>query len=367
MARFTTEAKVGLMGLVALGVLFYLTVAIGIFEGFQGKPDKTLVTYFHNVSGLEVRSHVKVAGVHVGRIDAISLERGMAKVVIRLEKDVDLHEGVAAAIKTEGFLGEKFLDISPGPQDAPLLRDGAVLKPVSEAPDVDRLIAKLTDVAGNIEAITKPLGEMVGDEEARNRFKHAFDTVAKLTEDLDRELFGEGNRFKLFIDNMEDASTHLKTFSTESLPQIQRTFARLDNISAQIESRQGTLGKLVYEEELYADLKEALQGLKEARGKFDKVLSGLQTIAQKVERGEGSLAKFLNDDTLYDQTKATIASINNIVKRVEAGQGTLGRLYADETLYVEAERALKKVGRAAEGIEEQTPVSALGVVLGFIF
>ncbi len=49
------------------------------------------------------------------------------------------------------------------------------------------------------------------------------------------------------------------------------------------------------------------------------------------------------------------------------GEGTLGRLYADETLYLEAERALKKVGKAAEDIEEQTPISALGVVLGFIF
>jgi phospholipid/cholesterol/gamma-HCH transport system substrate-binding protein len=366
-ARFTTEAKVGVFGLVALGILFYLSVSIGIFEGFRGKPARTLVTHFSNASGLEVRSNVKVAGVHVGKVEAISLERGRARVVIRLEEDVELHEGAAVEIKTEGFLGEKFLDIYPGQQDAPPLKDGAVLKPVSEAADVDKLIAKLTDVAGDIENLTKPLGEMLGDEEGLNRFHKAFDTVSKLTDNLDKELFGKGNRFKLFIDNMEDASIQLKTFSEESLPQIKSTFSRLDNISAQIEARQGTLGKLVYDDELYADLKDALGGLKDARGKFDEVLSGLQTISKKVESGEGSLAKFLNDDGLYEQTRDTITTINTIVKRVEAGEGTIGRLYTDETLYVEAERALKKVGRAAEDIEEQTPISALGVVLGFIF
>ncbi len=100
MARFTTEAKVGLFGIIALGILFYLSVSIGIFEGFQGKPAKLLVTYFHNASGLEVRSNVKVAGVHVGRVEAIDLERGRAKVVIRLDKDVGLHEGATVEIKT---------------------------------------------------------------------------------------------------------------------------------------------------------------------------------------------------------------------------------------------------------------------------
>ena len=123
----------------------------------------------------------------------------------------------------------------------------------------------ITDVAGNIEAFTKPLGEMISDEDGLGRFKQAFDTVSKLTESIDRELFGKDNRFKLLIDNMEEASNNIKTFSTETLPQIQDTFARLDKISTQIEAGQGTLGKLIYEEELYADVKEALSGLKEMR------------------------------------------------------------------------------------------------------
>jgi phospholipid/cholesterol/gamma-HCH transport system substrate-binding protein len=365
--RFTTEAKVGLFGIGAFGILLYLSISIGIFSGYRSKPGRTLATYFNNVSGLEVRSHVKVAGVHVGSIEKISLERGLAKVVIRLDKDVELHEGSTAEIKTEGFLGEKFLDINPGPTGSPLLKEGAVLKPAAEAADVDQLIAKLTEVASNIEGLTKPLGDMLGDEEGQSRFKQSFETVSKLTENLDKELFGKGNRFKLFIDNMEDVSNSLKTFSEESLPQIHNTFSRLEKISTQIEGKQGTLGKLIYEEELYADLKEAVTGLKGTRAKLDEALSGLQAISQKVQNGQGSLAKLINDETLYDDAKDAVASINRITKNIEGGQGTIGRLYADETLYVEAERALKKVGQTAEDIEEQTPISALGVVLGFIF
>jgi phospholipid/cholesterol/gamma-HCH transport system substrate-binding protein len=366
-ARFTTEAKVGLFGLGALAILFYLTVSIGIFSSYRSGAGRTLVTYFKNVSGLEIRSHVKVAGVHVGSVEDISLERGLAKVVIRLEKEVELHEGSSAEIKTEGFLGEKFLDINPGNPDAPLLKDGTVLQSAAQGADVDQLIAKMTEVATEIEGLTKPLSEMIGDEENQNRFRAAFETVSKLTENIDKELFGKGNRFTLFIDNMEDVSTRLKVFSDESLPQIHNTFSRLDNISAKIEAKEGTLGKLIYEEELYTDLKEAVSGLKGTQEKLEKALAGLQTISEKVQSGQGSLAKLINDEELYDETKNTIASINRIVKKVEAGEGTLGKLYSDDTIYVEAERALKKVGRTADDIEEQTPISALGVVLGFIF
>lgn len=367
MARFTTEAKVGLFGLGAFAIIFYLTISIGIFSGYRTKPGRVLVTYFKNVAGLEVRSNVKVAGVQVGTVDDISLERGLAKVVIRLDKDVGLREGSTAEIKTEGFLGEKFLDIIPGPEEAPLLQNGAVLKTAAEAADLDQLIAKMTEVASNIEEVTKPLADMLGDEEGQSRIKQSFETISKLTENLDKELFGKGNRFKAFIDNMDEASTKIRAFSDESLPQIKSTFSRLDNISAQIETKQGTLGKLIYDEELYADVKEAVSGLKGTQSKLEEALSGLQTISKKVQSGEGTLAKLINDETLYNDTKDTIASINRIVTNIESGQGTIGRLYADETLYVEAERALKKVGRTADDIEEQTPISALGVVLGFIF
>ncbi|MFH1625594.1 MAG: hypothetical protein ABID54_10655 [Pseudomonadota bacterium] len=75
----------------------------------------------------------------------------------------------------------------------------------------------------------------------------------------------------------------------------------------------------------------------------------------------------MTDKSLYDETTGAATSLNRIAKRIEKGEGTLGKLATDETLYTETKTALKKVNKAAGGIQEQTPITALGVVLGLLF
>jgi phospholipid/cholesterol/gamma-HCH transport system substrate-binding protein len=52
---------------------------------------------------------------------------------------------------------------------------------------------------------------------------------------------------------------------------------------------------------------------------------------------------------------------------VEKGEGTLGKLIADDQVMKEADKTMKKIQRAAEGFEEQTPVTVLGTILGLFF
>ncbi|PIQ46462.1 MAG: mammalian cell entry protein, partial [Deltaproteobacteria bacterium CG12_big_fil_rev_8_21_14_0_65_43_10] len=70
--------------------------------------------------------------------------------------------------------------------------------------------------------------------------------------------------------------------------------------------------------------------------------------------------------TLYDQSKDAMTSLNNIAKKIEKGEGTLGKLTTDETLYTETKNAIKKVNKAAGGLQEQTPITVLGTVLGTV-
>jgi len=87
----------------------------------------------------------------------------------------------------------------------------------------------------------------------------------------------------------------------------------------------------------------------------------------KVESGEGTLGKFLTDESLYADARETMASFRRVMAKVEGGQGSLGKLMEDESLYQEATKTMKKVQRASERVEETTPVTALGVVLGLFF
>ncbi|MGQ9693840.1 MAG: hypothetical protein ACUVWV_03745, partial [Thermodesulfobacteriota bacterium] len=79
----------------------------------------------------------------------------------------------------------------------------------------------------------------------------------------------------------------------------------------------------------------------------------------------------VKDDALYVQTKETIAearetlaNLHKVSKQIESGEGTLGKLVKDETLYDDTKKAIKSINKAGEGIQEVTPVTVLGVILG---
>jgi phospholipid/cholesterol/gamma-HCH transport system substrate-binding protein len=52
---------------------------------------------------------------------------------------------------------------------------------------------------------------------------------------------------------------------------------------------------------------------------------------------------------------------------VEKGEGTLGKLVSDDQLMKEAEKTMRKIQKAAESIEEQTPITVLGTLIGIFF
>jgi phospholipid/cholesterol/gamma-HCH transport system substrate-binding protein len=90
-------------------------------------------------------------------------------------------------------------------------------------------------------------------------------------------------------------------------------------------------------------------------------------VPAKVPRGDGTLGKLINDDEVYQDARATLANLRHLSEKLERGEGVLGKLITDDQLGHEVEKTIKKVQEAAEGVREQNPVTALGILLGLIF
>ncbi len=87
-----------------------------------------------------------------------------------------------------------------------------------------------------------------------------------------------------------------------------------------------------------------------------ETVASLKTVSSDIEQGKGTLGKLVNDDSLYVDAKETMKNVNQFT-------GTL----KDGNLVNEAEKTMKKVQQAAEGVEEQTPISILGTIFGLFF
>ncbi len=62
-----------------------------------------------------------------------------------------------------------------------------------------------------------------------------------------------------------------------------------------------------------------------------------------------------------------MTSARSIAEKIDKGEGTLGKIVNDDSLYRDARTTLNKVEKAAEGISDSGPISALGTVVGTMF
>lgn len=140
----TLEIGVGLFLLAGLLALLLLALRVsGLSVGSTGETYK-VYAHFDNIAGLTVRAKVTMAGVTIGRVTAIDLDRDSytGRVTMELEKKVDnLPTDSTASILTAGLLGEKYIGISVGGDDQ-LLKDGSTIRDTQSALVLEDLIGK---------------------------------------------------------------------------------------------------------------------------------------------------------------------------------------------------------------------------------
>ncbi len=147
MKRFNLEMSVGVFMVVGLFAVAYLTINLGGLELFGGDYYKVHAS-FSSVSGLKSGARVEIAGVQVGKVSRITLIDDQAKVELSLKPEVKIGSDVFASIKTQGIIGDKFVQLSPGAEED-FLKDGDEITETEAAVDLEALISKY--VFGKVE------------------------------------------------------------------------------------------------------------------------------------------------------------------------------------------------------------------------
>ncbi|MDO9321520.1 MAG: outer membrane lipid asymmetry maintenance protein MlaD [Pseudomonas sp.] len=140
----TMEIGVGLFLLAGLLALLLLALRVSGLSVADSADTYKLYANFDNVAGLTVRAKVTMAGVTIGKVSAIDLDRDSytGRVTMDLQKRVDnLPEDSTASILTAGLLGEKYIGISVGGDEA-LLKEGGVIHDTQSALVLEDLIGK---------------------------------------------------------------------------------------------------------------------------------------------------------------------------------------------------------------------------------
>ncbi|MBC2735789.1 MAG: outer membrane lipid asymmetry maintenance protein MlaD [Desulfobacteraceae bacterium] len=142
MKKASIETAVGLFVLIGILCVGYLTVKLGKME-ILGKDYYSVDAQFDSVTGLKVGANVEMAGVPIGKVEAIALdpERQIARVRLKIQSSVVLTDDTIASVKTAGMIGDKYIKLSPGGSDL-ILKAGDTIIETESALDLEELISK---------------------------------------------------------------------------------------------------------------------------------------------------------------------------------------------------------------------------------
>lgn len=141
-----------LMGAVVLIVaLAFLAFA---YEGSQVRVEAgyTVTGKFGNASGVSLGSDVRVGGIKVGVVSGLSLDPNTyeAVVAMQIRQDTRLPVDSSASITSNGLLGEKYIQITPGSDDK-MLADKGRLQFTQSAVNLEELIGKFMFSGGGVD------------------------------------------------------------------------------------------------------------------------------------------------------------------------------------------------------------------------
>lgn len=144
MTRKKIETLVGLFVLAGFVAIGYLALKAANLAAMTVGETYTVSARFDNIGGLKPRAPVKSAGVTVGRVASISLDPKTFQgvVTMELEKRFAFPKDTSASILTAGLLGDQYVGLNPGGDEANLAA-GDTIRMTQSAVVLENLIGQV--------------------------------------------------------------------------------------------------------------------------------------------------------------------------------------------------------------------------------
>jgi phospholipid/cholesterol/gamma-HCH transport system substrate-binding protein len=151
--------------------------------------------------------------------------------------------------------------------------------------------------------------------------------------------------------------------SQGTLQNLDALLKRTDRILAFVESGQGSIGKLIYDPNLYdrlsttvSDFKGVVDDIRSGKGSIGQLIASdeayqkavaavdkLNAMIDELQQGKGTVGMFLKDPALYNNANQTIANVRKLTEDINAGKGPIGKLARDQEFANKLQKTLDNI------------------------
>jgi phospholipid/cholesterol/gamma-HCH transport system substrate-binding protein len=302
------------VGLVVILASIALAVLIFLMTGPSGMFTRKILVhaYFDNAGGLRVGAPVRLEGVDLGNVTAITIVpgHGLSPVQVTMKLSTRykgaLKKDSVASLSTAGVLGETFVDIDSRAATGPMAQTGDTL-PTKVSPQLQDVVRASQSTLENVDILVRRVDRILTQIESGNG------SIGKLI--YDESLYNRLN---------------------SSLNEVQKMISEVSK---------GSVGKLITSDELYNKVKASVDSL-------DKIID-------EVNQGKGTVGKLLKDPALFDNANATIAKANTLMADINSGKGALGKFASDPEFARKLDNTMTKLSSIADKIDSDQGTAGL--------
>ena len=274
-----------IVGIIIFSSLVMLFLGLMWMEGhrFRGQG-YLLVAHFEDVSGLNRGDPVTIAGLPIGQVQDMRLEDSKVAVNLRIEGKQPLPLGSIAVLKSEGVMGEKYVDILLGSGSEALEHGEAI--PGLYQPDFSQVVSLVGGVGQDIRTISSTARSLL-DDSAKAELRQSITDIRSTTGRINNLLMQNAERLDETIANLHTLSIALGRISPGQSP-----------------------------EELIPNLERASQDLAQTAEHLRGFSVSLDSLLQPTLRGEGTLGKLLADESLYVNIMGLVTSLDSLTQDI---------------------------------------------------
>ncbi len=308
MKNLGNDIKVGLFIILGFAVLLFMSFKMGSLTIGNGNGQNYIYIYFNSISGLNEKAKVRMQGVTIGEIFSITLEDRKVKITASLNGDFQIPRDSVATIQTSGLLGDRYINIQPGIKDE-FLGNKETIEFSEDPVSIDQILAKLSGAIDDVRKFADGLNGFFEESSGEGgSISSIMSNVGEASELLKLMLAENRVALREGIGNIRDFSAKLDAVIGENKKNIKEGLENIKNVTGNLD------GVIVENRE---NFKKTMENLRTGSDKLDEIMKSMQQVTGKIERGEGTIGRLVQDEEIYENINETLSGAQGMLGKID--------------------------------------------------